>query len=159
MLQRNPTDPDGLQGPWLSQDEQAAWRHFIFGTRRLMVALDHDLKVHGVSQDDYAVLVALSEADDERLRMADLADLSAQSRSRLSHHIGRLEDRGLIRREACPDDRRGQYAVLTAPGRDLLESVAPHHVASVRAHFLDQISPAELRTIGDAFARIDTRLT
>lgn len=141
--------------PWLSDEEQQAWRHFVRGTRRLFDCLERDLKGHGLSHDDYGVLVALSESGGGRLRMADLADRSVESRSRLSHHIGRMESRGLVRRESCPDDRRGFFAVLTAQGRARMDETAPHHVAGVRAHFLDQVGAHELSVISNAFARID----
>ncbi|MCU1498200.1 MAG: MarR family transcriptional regulator [Acidimicrobiales bacterium] len=140
---------------WLSPDEQAGWRNFISGSRRLLDRLERDLKDHGLSHDDYGVLVALSEADGGRLRMADLADLSVESRSRLSHHIGRMEAKGLVKRESCPDDRRGLFAVLTDEGRALMAETAPHHVAGVRAHFLDQLQGDELAVISEAFRRID----
>src|SRR3954454_2089159 len=102
---------------WLTDTEQSAWRAFMTGSRRLMARLDADLKAQGLDHDDYGVLVALSEAEGVRLRMAELADVSVESRSRLSHHIGRLETRGLVARETCPDDRRGTWAVLTDDGR------------------------------------------
>ncbi len=143
---------------WLSHEEQQAWRHFIAGSRRLLDRLERDLKAHGLSHDDYGVLVALSEADGGRLRMAELADQSVESRSRLSHHIGRLEAKGLVRRESCPDDRRGFFAVLTDSGRARMEETAPVHVAGVRAHFLDQLDGDELATIAAAFARVDEAL-
>ena len=143
---------------WLTATEQAAWRAFLTGSRRLVEALDADLKAQGLTHDDYGVLVALSESEGDRLRMAELADLSVESRSRLSHHIGRLEARGLVSRETCPDDRRGTWAVLTADGRATIEAVAPHHVAGVREYFLDAITSAELATIADAFRRVNDRL-
>ena len=117
---------------WLTDQEQRAWRAYINGTRRLLDRLERDLKVHGLSHDDYGVLVALSESEGGRLRMAELADQSVESRSRLSHHIGRMEAAGLVRREQCPNDRRGFFAVLTPEGRALMEETAPHHVAGVR---------------------------
>lgn len=140
---------------WLSDSEQQAWRHFIDGTRRLLDRLERDLKSHGLSHDDYGVLVALSEADGGRLRMAELADQSVESRSRLSHHIGRMESKGLVRRESCPDDGRGSFAVLTDEGEALMAETAPLHVAGVRSYFLDQVRPDELGVISRAFARID----
>ena len=143
---------------WLSDTEQSAWRAFITGSRRLLEALDVDLKAQGLTHDDYGVLVALSESEGGRLRMAELADLSVESRSRLSHHIGRLETRGLVARETCPDDRRGTWAVLTPEGRSTIEAVAPHHVAGVREYFLDKVSPEELATIATAFARVNDQL-
>ena len=140
---------------WLDDGEQLAWRNFLNGTRRLQERLDQDLKAHGLNNEDYGVLVALSEADGQRVRMAELAAHLVQSRSRLSHHIARLEGRHLVGREACPDDRRGQFAILTAEGRRVMETTAPHHVKGVREHFLDHISAEELAVLGEVFARID----
>ena len=143
---------------WLTDTEQRAWRSFITGTRRLTEQLDQDLKAQGINHDDYGVLVALSESDGDRMRMSDLADYSVESRSRLSHHIGRLESRGLVTREACPDDRRGSWAVLTEEGRATIEAIAPHHVAGVRQYFLDEVTPEELAIIGAVFARVNDAL-
>lgn len=140
---------------WLDPSEQQAWRSVIRGTLALVTRLDRDLKPLGLNNDDYALLVALSEADRDRLRMADLAERTSQSRSRLSHHVGRMEARGLVRRESCEEDRRGQYAVLTAAGRALLERAAPVHVTGVREHFLDRLSADELQTLAAVFARLD----
>ena len=80
------------------------------------------------------------------------------ARSRLSHHIGRLEARGLVTREACPSDRRGSWAVLSADGRSAIETIAPHHVSGVRQYFLDQVSPEELAVLDTVFGRINTAL-
>ncbi|MCU1370695.1 MAG: Transcriptional regulator, MarR family [Ilumatobacteraceae bacterium] len=143
---------------WLTETEQSAWRTFITGSRRLLDRLEADLKAHGVAHDDYGVLVALSESEGDRLRMAELAEVAVESRSRLSHHIGRLESRGLVARETCPDDRRGTWAVLTPEGRATIEALAPHHVSSVREHFLDQVTPEELATLARVFGRIDGAL-
>ena len=148
----------GSEVRWLSDTEQEAWRRFISGASRLLERLDQDLKAQGVNHDDYGVLVHLSEATDDRLRMADLADRSVESRSRLSHHIGRLEAKGLVVRESCPNDRRGYFAVLTAEGRAVVERVAPFHVAGVRQWFIDQLDPTELATVADVFTRIDRSL-
>ncbi len=143
---------------WLDAREQEAWRAFITGARRLMEQLDADLKAKGLNHDDYSVLVALSESEGDRMRMAELADHAVESRSRLSHHISRLETRGLVTRETCPSDRRGSFAVLTPEGRATIEAVAPHHVAGVREYLLDQISADELATIGTVFRRINQKL-
>ena len=143
---------------WLDQDEQAAWRSFITGARRLTERLDQELKALGLGHDDYGVLVALSESPDDRMRMAELADLSVESRSRLSHHIGRLEAKGFVVRETCPEDRRGTWAVLTPEGRQMIEAVAPHHVEGVRRHLLDHVSPAELDVLRQVFDRVNGAL-
>ena len=143
---------------WLTDTEQQAWRAFITGSRRLLEALDADLKAQGLNHDDYGVLVALSETDGGRMRMAELADQAVESRSRLSHHISRLEKRGFVAREGCPDDRRGTWAVLTPEGRATIEAVAPHHVAGVRSYFLDKVTADELATIAAAFGRVNDHL-
>lgn len=143
---------------WLNEDEQAAWRSFITGARRLTDRLDQELKALGLGHDDYGVLVALSESEGDRMRMAELADHSVESRSRLSHHIGRLEAKGFVTRETCPEDRRGTWAVLTPAGREMIESVAPHHVEGVRRHLLDHVSPEELAVLRQVFDRVNDAL-
>lgn len=140
---------------WLTDAEQASWRSVVAGTRRLLERLEQDLKERGLAHGDYGLLVTLSEAEDDRLRMSDLADRSLESRSRLSHHVRRLEQRDLVRREACPDDRRGSFAVLTEAGRAVIEATAPHHVAAVRANLLDHLQPGELDVLAGIFSRVD----
>jgi DNA-binding MarR family transcriptional regulator len=147
--------PAATEVRWLTDAEQAAWRAFITGSRRLFERLDQDLKARGLSHDDYGVLVALSESDGDRMRMSELADHSVESRSRLSHHIGRLEARGLVARETCPSDRRGSFAVLTPEGRATIEAIAPHHVEGVRRWFVDQLSPTELAMVATVFTKVD----
>lgn len=145
----------GTEPRWLSDDEQAAWRTYLMATKRLLGRLEHDLKAHGLTGDDYGVLVALSEAPEGRLRMAELADQVQESRSRLSHHVSRLEAADLVTRETCPEDRRGSWAVLTPTGRQAIEAHAPHHVALVREHFVDRLDPADLATLTRIFAHLD----
>lgn len=140
---------------WLDPTQQAAWRALIVGTKRLIAHLDTDLKAEGLNNDDYGVLVALSEAEGERLRMSDLAESVVESRSRLSHHIGRMERQGLVRRVACPEDRRGSWAELTDTGRAAIERLAPHHVSSVRRWFLDHATPQELAVVAAVFSRVE----
>lgn len=143
---------------WLTDAEQRLWRSYVGATRRLFERLEHDLKTHGVTHDDYGVLVWLSEAEGGQLRMSELADAVVVSRSRLSHHVGRLEQRGLVVRTTCPEDRRGSFAGLTPAGRALMEATAPHHVAGVRESFIDHIEPEELAVLEVVFARIDAAL-
>ena len=145
------TDP---QPRWLSPDEQQAWRATVRLSQLLMSQLDRDLNAHGLSRHDYEILVELSEAPDQRLRMTELADATSQSRSRLSHQITRMEHRGLVRRDDCEGDKRGTFAVLTAEGRNAIERVAPHHVENVRRHYVDRLSPRQLEEIRDAFVPI-----
>ena len=109
-------DPAVADVPWLRGVEGEAWRSFIETSRWVHEMLDRDLKVHGLTGDDYAVLVVLAEQPNRRLRMRELAERVYESKSRLSHHVGRLEAKGLVRREACPSDGRGLNAVLTDEG-------------------------------------------
>jgi len=142
------------QPRWLSHDEQQAWRATVHLSQLLMRQLDRDLHAHGLNGRDYEILVQLSEAPDHRLRMTELADATSQSRSRLSHQISRMENRGLVRRDDCEGDKRGTFAVLTAEGMAAIERVAPHHVENVRRHFIDRLSPRQLEEIRDAFAPV-----
>ena len=129
---------------WLSEDEQRAWRTHLEVSRLLMYQLERDLQPFGLTLNDYEILVNLSESEGLRLRMSDLADATLQSKSRLSHQITRMEKAGLVRRESCESDKRGLFAVLTDLGWETMRKVAPHHVASVRRHFIDQLSPRDL---------------
>ena len=139
---------------WLTEDEQRAWRAYIRLAQLLMRQLDRDLHPFGVSMHDYEILVELSEAPERRMRMTELADRTAQSRSRLSHQINRMETRDLVTREDCDGDKRGTFAVLTPHGLDTIAAVAPSHVASVRAHFIDQLSPADRAALTNAYTPV-----
>jgi DNA-binding MarR family transcriptional regulator len=139
---------------WLSSSEQPAWRATVNLSQLLLRQLDRDLSAHGLNGHDYEILVELSEAPDQRLRMTELADATSQSRSRLSHQISRMEKRGLVRRDECAGDKRGTFAVLTAEGTATIERVAPDHVEHVRRHFIDRLSPRQLEEIRDAFGPI-----
>jgi DNA-binding MarR family transcriptional regulator len=123
-----------------------------------MRQLDRDLHPFGLSMHDYEILVELSEAPLSRMRMTELADRTAQSRSRLSHQINRMETRGLVTREGCEGDKRGTFAVLTAHGLATIGKVAPSHVASVREHFIDQLKPAELTALTEAYGPVLEKL-
>ncbi len=151
-----PTEPPADGAPrtdsprWLSAEEQRAWRAYIRLAQLLMRQLDRDLHPFGLSAHDYELLVELSEAPGHRLRMTELADRTAQSRSRLSHQINRMETRGMVSREGCEGDKRGTFAVLTENGEATIEQVAPSHVTSVRRHFIDQLAVGDLATLTDA---------
>jgi len=143
---------------WLTDDEQRAWRAYIRLAQRLMRQLDRDLHSFGLSTHDYEILVELSEAPGQRLRMTELADRTAQSRSRLSHQINRMETKGMVSREECEGDKRGTFAVLTEGGAATIKRVAPSHVASVREHFIDQLAAGELATLAGACEPVLDRL-
>jgi DNA-binding MarR family transcriptional regulator len=143
---------------WLTEEEQRAWRAYIRLAQLLMRQLDRDLHPFGLSTHDYEILVELSEAPRSRMRMTELAERTAQSRSRLSHQINRMETRGLVTREDCEGDKRGTFAVLTAHGLATIGKVAPSHVASVREHFIDQLKPAELTALTEAYGPVLEKL-
>src|SRR3954462_10484928 len=142
---------------WLDAEEQKAWRAWLSSSMLLQDRLDRELTHRtGISHAYYEILVQLSEAPDRMMRMSQLADRCLSSRSRLSHAVSRLEERGWGRRQVCPDDGRGQLAVLTDDGFAALEAAAPVHVESVRTHLFDQLSPeqvAAMRDIGETLLR------
>src|ERR1700744_6579317 len=143
----------GARG-WLTAEEQEAWRAYLATSKLLTRQLDRDLHSFGLSINDYEILVVLSEAPDHRLRMTDLADATAQSRSRLSHQITRMETAGLVRRDSCPGDKRGLFAVLTEAGLATIERVAPDHVDSVRRHFISLLTAEQLAALRKGYAAV-----
>ncbi|MES9507846.1 MarR family transcriptional regulator [Streptomyces sp. NPDC000609] len=143
---------------WLNDAEQCAWRTHLDVSRLLMHQLEKDLQPFGLTNNDYEILVNLSESDDQRMRMSDLAAATLQSKSRLSHQITRMESAGLVRRENCESDRRGLYAVLTDEGATTMRKVAPHHVASVRKHFMDLLTPEALANLQAALTPVADHL-
>lgn len=135
---------------WLDEAEQQAWRAWLYSTQLLADRLDRELtREAGISHAYYEILVQLSETPGRLLRMSELAERCLSSRSRLSHAVSRLEERGWVRRQVCEDDGRGQLAVLTDEGFSALERAAPIHVGSVRAHLFDQLSPAQVEAMRD----------
>jgi DNA-binding MarR family transcriptional regulator len=155
---RSETDSQTEQTRWLSAEEQLAWRAALQTHLLLFRQLDRDLHADGLSHHDYEILVCLSEASDHRMRMTELADMTSQSRSRLSHQITRMQGRGLVQREECEGDKRGTWAVLTEQGMATIVRAAPRHVESVRRHFIDHLTPAQLAEIRIAYQPIADRL-
>jgi DNA-binding MarR family transcriptional regulator len=153
MARENATPPR-----WLNPTEMAAWRRYIVASRRLLEALDSDLAGHELSMPDYEILAQLSDAPDRRMRMSELADVAMLSRSRLSHRMKVMEKAGWVRREACPVDKRGFFAVMTPKGWKAIEAAAPDHVESVRSRFVDLLSKEDQRTIAEIFTRVEDEL-
>jgi DNA-binding MarR family transcriptional regulator len=138
------------QAEWLNPDQQRAWRNYIEATTMLLDALDRQLQRDaGMPHGYYEILVRLSERPDRSMRMSELAEATRSSRSRLSHAVSRLEERGWILRRDCETDRRGQLAELTDSGRAALEQAAPGHVAEVRKHLIDRLSPDQVTQLAD----------
>jgi len=125
----------------------------------LRAKLGGDLqRATGLSDGDYAVLVHLSEARDGRLRPCDLGAGIRWEKSRLSHHLGRMEQRGLVRRVPCKTDNRGAWVTITAAGRRAIEKAAPTHLEHVRAAFFDVLTPAQLDALAEISEAVLARL-
>lgn len=140
---------------WLDPLEMRAWRAFLASHSRLLARLDSELQATaslGIS--DYGVLVTLSDAPDNRLRMSELAERMLLSPSGLTRRVDSLVRTGLVERALCPEDRRGTFAVLTDAGREQLRRVAPHHVRQVRMHFVDLLSRDEITVLATALERV-----
>ena len=151
------TDDDCTR--WLDDEEQRAWRSFLRAAAAIDEALDRQLQREaGMPHAYYQVLAMLSEVPGRSLRMSELAGLTTSSASRLSHAVARLEEKGWVRREKHPTDRRGALAVLTDEGWDALVAAAPGHVAAVRAAVFDRLDAEQvrqLRTISERIADLD----
>lgn len=140
---------------WLAADEQVAWRNYLRGSARLNAQIGNDLfEVHRLTLNKYEVLVRLSESEGWTMRMSDLADDLVHSRSRLTRTVASLEEEGLVVREACSGDGRGRNCRMTERGFDLLTSLAPDHVDSVRRHLVDKIGREDLLTLGRIMDRL-----
>lgn len=147
--------------PWLDERQQRVWRQWLQANSRLTAALGRQLSQDDqMSLADFEVLVHLSEAQEGRVRIVQLADAVRWERSRLSHHLTRMEKRGLIDRQECPEDGRGAYAVLTPSGRELIDRAAPGHAQAVRSLVFDGLSADDLATLervtAEIIARTDT---
>jgi DNA-binding MarR family transcriptional regulator len=143
----------------LDQEQERAWRQY----RRMRTLLDlqiaRDLKQDsGLSEADYDVLSTLSEAPDGQWRAREFADRLLWSTSRLAHHVGRMEQRGLVTRRGTDEDARGAVVALTAHGRAILRAAAPPHVASVRRNLIDVLTPAEVRALGRIAGKVTAHL-
>jgi DNA-binding MarR family transcriptional regulator len=136
-----------------------AWRNFIESVNTMTPVLESDLVPFGLTMGDYEVLVRLSEADDRRMRMCDLAMVLQLSPSGLTRRLDGLVSTGLVERVASPADRRVMFAALTAEGLATLTEAAPRHVASVRERFFKGLSRDQIRDLGDIFEVVRANLT
>lgn len=144
---------------WLNETEARLWRAFVRVSGGVIQELDAALKANAdVSFDDYEVLVHLSEADQQRLRMSDISSRLLHSQSRVTQRVDRLTDRGLVQRERCTEDRRVTYAVLTEEGRSVIEMAAPDHVRQVRHHLVDLFEEEEVEVVLRVYDRLADRL-
>ncbi|HEX2042870.1 MAG TPA: MarR family winged helix-turn-helix transcriptional regulator [Acidimicrobiales bacterium] len=137
----------------------AAWRQLQRMHFQLTAKLSRELAAQtGLSYQDYLVLFVLRDRPEHRMRAFELGNELAWEKSRLSHHVARMEQRGLVRREKCATDHRGAFVVLTARGRKAIEVAAPLHESNVRRHFVDLVAPDELRTLSEAARRVLEKL-
>ncbi|MFC4498718.1 MULTISPECIES: MarR family winged helix-turn-helix transcriptional regulator [Streptomyces] len=135
---------------WLTDEEQRVWRSYIHASMLLEDHMDRQLQRDaGMPHIYYGLLVKLADAPRRRLRMTELAMLAKITRSRLSHAITRLEKSGWVRREDCDSDKRGQFAVLTDEGLEVLGRAAPGHVTAVRNAVFDRLSPEQQKSLGE----------
>jgi DNA-binding MarR family transcriptional regulator len=132
------------QEPWLSPAQLQAWRAFMRVQMRMNYEMNRQLQSEcDLSLADYHVLNALTSAPGGRLQVSDLAALIGWERSRASHQLRRLCERGLAERVPSEDDGRATDAILTRAGRQAIDAAAPGHVALVRRLFFDPL-PDEL---------------
>lgn len=135
---------------WLDEREERAWRGLQLMQLRLTGALARQLaEDSGLSYQDYLVLVALTDEVDGRLRQFELGEVLGWEKSRLSHHVTRMADRGLVVKEPCESDRRGAFVVITKHGRREIAAAAPGHLREVRRLFVDQLTPRQLDAVAD----------
>jgi DNA-binding MarR family transcriptional regulator len=138
---------------WLDQREQAAWRAYLDMNAKLTARLNREMQDQsGVSIADFSVLVQLSEHVDARMRILELARALGWEKSRLSHQLTRMQQRGLIERSNCSEDRRGAFVVLTDQGRATVEAAAPRHVESVRRYVFDSLTADQVESLGSISA-------
>ena len=143
--------PEDMAGSeWLDEQEARAWRQFLVMSSRLRRSLGAELQRDtGLSDGDYGVLVALSEAPDARLRPSEIGTAIQWEKSRLSHHLTRMEQRGLVKRMPCKTDNRGALVGMTAAGRRALGQAAPQHVDHVRRVFFDALTRDQIAALAD----------
>ncbi len=147
-----------MEPRWLTDDEQQSWRNYVLTAHDLATALEADLAPHGVTMGDYEVLVWLSEAEENRMRMCDLAGALQLSPSGLTRRLDGMVKQGWVERASCASDRRVMWAHLTPVGRAKMEAAAPAHVESVRRHVLEPLGADGFDQFGTLFGRIREHL-
>ena len=138
----------------MTSRELAIWRSLLDTTIELRRVLGGELQELSLSPADYQVLLALSEASGRRVRPSELASAIDWERSRLSHHLKRMERRHLIRRENCPTDNRGAEVVLTAEGARIFRRATAPHIRSIKKHFADALTPEQFDALADVLAAL-----
>ncbi|HLS77109.1 MAG TPA: MarR family transcriptional regulator [Nocardia sp.] len=143
---------------WLDTQEMRVWEVFLAASALVDREIERHLRSEGLSHPQYETLVRLSAAPQGRLRMTELAAALYTSKSGLNYQVGRLEQAGLVRREAADADDRGVVAVLTAAGRERLAEVAPGHVATVRRALIDVLNAEQRRAVAEGLGAVVAEL-
>ena len=140
---------------WLNDDEERVWRRWLRLNAELTAALHRQLQAEaGLSMSDYDVLVHLTDDPAGRVRVAELAGQLQWERSRVSHHVTRMQGRGLVEREECSEDGRGAFVAITSAGRTAIEQAAPGHSRTVRRLVFDALPAAELHSLEAAIDKL-----
>ena len=140
---------------WLDEEELRAWRSLQIMQNQLSAALGRELlERSGLSYVDYLVLAALTDRTDGRMRAFELGRELGWEKSRVSHHISRMAERGLVEKQKCSADRRGAHVAITKLGRQAIEAAAPEHVASVRRRFMDRLTKDQVRVLAEISSKV-----
>jgi DNA-binding MarR family transcriptional regulator len=142
----------------MTSGELATWRSLLDITGELRRVLGAELLETGLSPADYQVLLALTEADGKRMRSSELARTIDWERSRLSHHLARMERRGLIRRTDCPTDSRGAEVSVTAEGARVFRRATAPHMRSIKRHFADALTSDQFAALADILGSLQNHL-
>ena len=159
MGERSTDNSTDKETHWLDESEQRSWRALVMGMTLLTDRLDDDLRrSFDLSLTEYEILVRLSELDDRRMRMAQIADALAHSRSRVTHTIDRMERAGWVVRSTTPEDGRGVVATMTDAGMELLERAAHVHVTGVRHYLVDLADASDFAAVGRVMNAVSDHL-
>jgi DNA-binding MarR family transcriptional regulator len=142
----------------MTSSELATWRSLVETTAELRRIVGAQMQESNLSPADYQVLLALSEADGMRQRSSELAQAIDWERSRLSHHLKRMERRGLIGRDECPTDNRGAEVYLTAGGVRMFRRATAPHMRAIKRQFVDALSPEQINALADVLSALNNHL-
>jgi DNA-binding MarR family transcriptional regulator len=143
---------------WLNEQEREAWRNFTLMQFQLLALLGRRLADDGLSYQDYVVLAELADRPDGQARFSDLGRQLGWEKSRVSHHVARMEARGLLARVKCPTDQRGWNVTATDEGRAAIKAAAPAHVGVVRQNFIDLLTAEQIDVLNDISATVLAKL-
>lgn len=150
---------ESTEARWLDEAQQKSWRALMMGITLLLDRLDADLRrTFDISLAEYEILVRLAERPERQLRMAQLADAMAHSRSRVTHTVKRMQKAGLVTRFTSDEDRRGVVCAMTEQGHELLVRMAPTHVNGVRDYLVDLASPDDFEALGRVMNAVADKL-